>query len=61
MEIRDGNPPTHTYPIAQLSSTTVACGLHSPPAISLSIFPPLEAKETSPPRCVEECEWVEQE
>lgn len=54
-------PPTHTYPVAQLSSTTVACGLHSPPAISLSIFPPLEAKETSPPRWVEECEGVEQE
>ena len=44
MEIRDGNP--HTHPVAQLSSTTIACGLPSPtttglPTISQSVQLPL--------------------
>lgn len=63
MEIRDGNP-THTHPVAQLSSTTVACGLPSlpplacPPSVSLSILPPLETKDTSPSRWLEGREGV---
>lgn len=56
----------HPHPIAHLGSITVVRGLHSLPPLAslplvfLSISPPLEAKETSPPGWVEECEVVEQ-
>lgn len=65
MEVRD-EPPSPLTPsrsvqfnYSSLWSVLLAT-TGQPSSISLSILPPLEAKETSPPRWVEECKEVEQ-